>query len=61
MKIKVYFVIMDAGDGSAYLETFRSEAEMEEYLDRMEEVGERDLSEGGSYEFFETSDYEVVE
>lgn len=61
MKVRLWYVIKDAGDGSAYPRFFKSRQEMKAYVERMEELGDYDLSEGGSYEDIEPEQYEWIE
>jgi hypothetical protein len=43
----LHYIIKDGGDGSAHLKFFASEDALDLYLEKMEENGEYDLTEGG--------------
>lgn len=49
MKIKVYYIIWDSGDGSAYAQQYSSLAEANDSLESRESEGEFSLSEGVRY------------
>ena len=57
MKVRVWTCICDLGDGSAAVKIFPSKLERDTYIQRMEDEGEYDLSEGGSYEDIDTDVY----
>lgn len=46
---KLHYIIRDCGDGSAALQLFADEAALDLYLEKLEERGDYELSEGGSY------------
>lgn len=63
MKVRIWYVIEDGGDGSAHPIFFKSKQEMEAYIKEQEDSEYEfiDLSEGGSYEDIEAEQYEWIE
>lgn len=61
MKLKLYYIVTDHGDGSAGAKFFTTKAEAELYVFELENRGEFTLSEGVDYTIIETNHFPIVE